>query len=765
MFLTKDIQSTQEYFNQENDLFGFSPEKEQHLKTLSTLVKKEGLESLYEQLNSIPLEDKLLLDNNDLLSIASHDDRIGHTIQEIDKTQIKNQIRNVTNKVAYQKHDLIKEVNGSGMDYLTGYPFESWENSINNIPKFTFFPKSSQGLKHLIRFSNNNMRLRASGYRHTSSDMYSQNEEVLVSMLNLETSNKLPAEYPKMNPYSDLQGIQLIGEPYESNGTTKILCEIGSQTCNYHFQDWVHAVDGGNSAYTLPLNVIMVENTFGGTNAMICHGAGIKNKTISDLIREIKFINVNGEEQIVNDKEQIKAAAGCFGLLGLVTSLTFELDKMTYGNLKTSEKKLLVLTVPPQIGTKPSSQLKKHLNKQNLSAMENQGEINQAIQEFAANCEDSYYAEFFWFPLHDQGWANCWKNNGDQAKSVRYPGTSMANVEKAGSYLAYLADNALGDHAPALIKKIQTKLFSTVAMSILPDKKDLVCSVEDLIHFEDGIQNFKTRMVEFEIPITNLANGKPDWSICQQAWWTVIESVYSDYNMEHFPMRTALEMRIMGGSDMIMAAQYGNELTCSIEILTPVAININIWDKFVQDILDKWAMLTDENGRYLNIRPHWAKRFDHLFIRRDKSWLKEWDDEQTELLKKYVNENENIISIPMREYLKYIAYKEQIPKFIQQIQSICKHGGYQFEDILQRFSNPLLADLMSGAKIKQNMPQEPRTSLISAPTFFQKKIINKPDKKQKQTILGESEDMDANGSFNAKNKPKPTPCMSRCSCL
>ena len=65
--------------------------------------------------------------------------------------------------------------------------------------------------------------------------------------------------------------------------------------------------------YTIPLNVIMSEITFGGSNAPICHGAGLRNKTLSDLVYEIEFVNANGELQKVNDSNQLKAAAGCFG--------------------------------------------------------------------------------------------------------------------------------------------------------------------------------------------------------------------------------------------------------------------------------------------------------------------------------------------------------------------------------------------------------------------------------------------------------------------
>ena len=42
------------------------------------------------------------------------------------------------------------------------------------------------------------------------------------------------------------------------------------------------------SGWTLPLDVIAVMITYGGSNAPICHGAGLRHKTLSDLV--IRYI-------------------------------------------------------------------------------------------------------------------------------------------------------------------------------------------------------------------------------------------------------------------------------------------------------------------------------------------------------------------------------------------------------------------------------------------------------------------------------------------
>ena len=70
-----------------------------------------------------------------------------------------------------------------------------------------------------------------------------------------------------------------------------------------------------------------------------------------------------------------------------------------------------------------------------------------------------------------------------------------------------------------------------------------------------------------------------------------------------------LEMRIMGGSNVVMAPQRGNDLgTCAIEVLTLESC-AKIWPPFAQDVLNKWMDLRTFDNHKLNIRPHWAKEW------------------------------------------------------------------------------------------------------------------------------------------------------------
>jgi len=119
------------------------------------------------------------------------------------------------------------------------------------------------------------------------------------------------------------------------------------------------------------------------------------------------------------------------------------------------------------------------------------------------------------------------------------------------------------------------------------------------------VTNFE---LEVPIPASKSDPTKPDYSVVQQAWWDAIIESYAD---PAGPMRIALEMRIMGNSEMIMAPQNGNKFgTASIEVASSMsAMADGSWGPYVQKVADRWVALKDANGAKLKVRPHWAKEW------------------------------------------------------------------------------------------------------------------------------------------------------------
>jgi hypothetical protein len=549
-------------------------------------------------------------------------------------------------------HPNLREADGSPVWYVEGARFQNWGRTVRNTPAVTFVPRTKHGVREIVKWASANHRtVRAAGYRHSWSDLYSADGQVLISMLAPEVVETLPAAQPPIDPRNRLQGIELVGRVRE-DGVRKALCRIGAATTNEQFRRWCLDEGGGAWEWTVPLNVVMVEITWGGSNAPICHGAGLRHKTLSDLVVEVEFVNARGELQTVSDRRLLKAAAGCFGLLGIVTSLTLKLDPMTYAALR-PESPRLALAVPPPAGFR----VPRAIDMSNVS----RADIERARKRFVRHCERDYYAEWFWFPYQQDAWVNCWRNDGAREAAQPYPSEAETLAQQTGLSLVQMLTNTEWARLPG---RRQAELFGALAMGGLPSDVSIVTPVIEALHFQRGIHNFRVRNMEFQIPIPPRADKpkRPDWSICQRAWWDVIRNVYERADA---PLRVALEMRIMGGSDITMAPQHGNRLgTCSIEILTNQRTPAREWRKFMQDIANLWMSYKGPDGRPLNVRPHWAKQWQGLTFRRR----------------------------PALSHLRDRAYAARIPDFRAGLRAIAKQGGYTVRD-LRVFSNPLLDDL------------------------------------------------------------------------
>jgi hypothetical protein len=531
--------------------------------------------------------------------------------------------------------------------------FVNWGRTVENEPAKTVVPKKKQELCELVKWAGaNGLTVRASGYRHSWAEIFSADGQVLVSMLKPSLVETIPATEPEIESGNELQGIKLVGT-LEEEGVEKALCRIGAATTNEQFRRWCLSPKGGNMKWTVPLNVIMVEITWGGSNAPMCHGAGWRHPTLSDLVTEVEFVNAKGNLQTVSGPT-LKAAAGCFGLLGIVTAITLKLDPMSYATLN-PEKRPIALTVPPR----ERSEIPQQLNQGAVT----EAELEEARTRFATQCEESYYAEWFWFPYQEEGWANCWKNDGAAERAVEYPGEWEALFQELEEALADLMEES-SPFKTEMTGREQAELFGESAMAFMPNGPETVAPLIDALHFRRGLHNFRCVDMELSIPIPARpgAPTEPDWSICQKAWWDAINCVYRQAGA---PMRVALEMRVMGGSEMTMAPQFGNQLgTCAIEVLTNIDTPRSEWVDFTREITGLWTSYTDGDGGTLNVRPHWAKDWQELTFN-DRSAV---------------------------EYLRETAYATQIPKFRSELEAIAKAGGYPLA-ALKMFSNPLFDEL------------------------------------------------------------------------
>lgn len=118
---------------------------------------------------------------------------------------------------------------------------------------------------------------------------------------------------------------------------------------------------------------------------------------------------------MINDKEQLKTFAGCFGLAGIVTSITFKMDIMTWAKFH-PKKTLMEESIPKPDGNTES----------------------EAFKKMVDLCTNSYYVEFFWFPnrgTDDGYWENCWTNDGVKEDAIDINESLDDDYQVASTYI------------------------------------------------------------------------------------------------------------------------------------------------------------------------------------------------------------------------------------------------------------------------------------------------------------------------------------------
>ncbi|KAI3322294.1 hypothetical protein HD806DRAFT_545422 [Xylariaceae sp. AK1471] len=573
-------------------------------------------------------------------------------------------------QAAVPKRQYIK----SGTENL---PFENWGRTVKNTPATTYYPENIAEVQTIVRDAvGKNKGVRVSGFRHSWSPVFGRNNikgqqnngDVLISTLTERNASVLPnfTSLPSslfQPKETELNHISVVDAAYVGargpplkNG--KKYVRVGTSTTNEQFRRW--CINEGN--VTLPFNIIEVEITFGGSNATICHGAGMKHSTLSDLVRCIEYVNVHGEVCTVNmaDPDLMKAASGCFGLLGVVTHITFECDAMITAVMR-PVKLDVIKAIPPPPDMKDSN-IPKPLRK---SRTQEERQIDQANFERRAN--NDFYAEWFWFPYSTQVWVNTWSTDTNTKDVVEYPSNRKVVVQVLGTAAMNMGQEILRRvGALQLWPQIQTAALSMIAMSHLDvcgaNEKPIRTLLPNALHFQRGVQNIRVRDLEVEIPLhaKKGTTNERDYTNVQRAWWDAIKTCYD--HAKTSPMRMPLEMRIMGSSEVTMAPQRGHTLgTCAIEILT-LKVVTDIWEPYAQEVLDKWVSYKDNDNNPIVVKPHWAKEWYNYKVD-NKPWVKK---------------------------LKNEVYKDEIAEFKALLAAIGKKHNWTLADIKRTFSNELL---------------------------------------------------------------------------
>lgn len=560
----------------------------------------------------------------------------------------------------------IVEYDGTPVKTLKrGEKFTNFGLNLVHSPAVTFEPQTRTGVANIVKWAvAQGKRVRCSGFRHTWSNLYSQDNQVLLSMIpaSKATGKSFNAVTPVVPTPDDLEGITWIGEEAPGVG----LVRFGASTSNGQFLEW--ALRNG---WTLPMSVDLVEITFGGQTAPMTHGTGLDHPTMSDLVSEVEFINANGELQTVNDPKKLRAAAGSLGVMGIITAVTMRLERMTYANMKPYKP-------PAMLGVPPPPNWDKPIPKQ-LDIKATPAQLAGAQKTFEDQIKTNYYNEWFWFPFQTKCFVNCWQNDGDPAKSKTLSKSAalMQDVQGVfGSWANAVLGSTAGDG------EFMTKFVAWSAMNVLPDlgeaKQPEVTPVIEAFYFRRGLHNMPMRDMELIIPIPGRRDKpeKADWTIINRAWWDCIHLIYSYAAQGKYPVRLGLAMHIISDSDMLLAPERGNKVhkgshrtfgSCSINISTVPQTPQDVWEEFSQDLANVWQSYTFPDGTPLNVRAHWVKEWEFLTTPE---------------------------GVPLATHYSKVAYKEQIAKFNKTLKEIASDGGWATKTMRKTFSNTLLDSIL-----------------------------------------------------------------------
>ncbi|KAF1988851.1 hypothetical protein K402DRAFT_452593 [Aulographum hederae CBS 113979] len=581
-----------------------------------------------------------------------------------------------------------------GIEVYERAGFENWGRTVMCTPRYTFVPKTVLGIQNIVQFAiQKNLRVRCGGFRHSWSDISAEENQILISFVDVHISTDIQGVQPfdtvlgehGPDPYSvganvpELKTINILTEELSNDdaGQGKALCRIGAAVTAEEFRRWANKHD----KWTLPAETILVEVSYGGTNGSICHGGGRAHKTMNDMVRRIEYVDCHGEKQIVDDPRLIKAAAGSFGLLGVVTHLTFLLDPMSYAVMK-PRKTDICLAIPPM---NPSIIPPALSHDADWMYQRNAPDIFRvALEDFSRRATDDYYCQWLWFPYQKRCQVNTFnvlsrdqlpkdETTGSGSGSViDYPSAEITFLQWSAAWIGgVMTASPFFRRLPAYW---QAQLLATAGMATSApvngedNTPEWICKLPDALHYRRGATNMRLRDLEIEIPLMPSKEDPnvPDWTTAQRAWWDAINLVYEFSENEKkpsCPLRLGLEMRITGGSDIIMAPQYANSLGfVSVEVLTIIdTCEETEWKRFCQAAIDQWSKY--DTG---HIKPHWGKEWEGL----------------------------KFSGLKAKDYFKNVAYKDQIALWREMTTEIGDLQGWNLKDLKKRFSNATWDSIM-----------------------------------------------------------------------
>ena len=115
---------------------------------------------------------------------------------------------------------------------------------------------------------------------------------------------------------------------------------------------------------------------------------------------------------------------------------------------------------------------------------------------------------------------------------------------------------------------------------ILFHLRPITTTITEAMHWTRGWHYISTNVFEVNIPIPPTSDGTPNWDIVKQSWQDMMNISAEFHAAGKYPTDLGMESRLMAGSNLLIASQYGNMWTQSIEVLSSPLVPREIWEEF-----------------------------------------------------------------------------------------------------------------------------------------------------------------------------------------
>lgn len=181
----------------------------------------------------------------------------------------------------------------------------------------------------------------------------------------------------------------------------------------------------------------------------------------------------------------MKAAAGCFELLGIVTHITFELDEMSYAILE--PRKVPVAEAIPPLKRDDIPPALRTTEYDHITS----DKLDKWKKEFSLRAAEDCYSEWFWFTYQKRVWVNNWNKTSDPSGATGYPDAEDTFFQWLQGWLGGIV--SANPFFQALPGAWQAQMLATLSMTVLPptDGEDNTPTYKtllpDALHFRRGV--------------------------------------------------------------------------------------------------------------------------------------------------------------------------------------------------------------------------------------------------------------------------------------